>query len=197
MATSPSAVANVPEGYSLEQPSTPSQPSSGGLPPGYALEQSGQNTPPPSTTGEIKNDVGNTVIVPKDGESYLDTIKRAVAHSQSMTPEQHQAAFDKEVKTMPGKAATVLGAAPVIGAGGAAALGAAGLAGGGTEEGELIDAAGNAIKSADPVVTRIIAHLKNLVTIKNAAGALGMGEAAVGLKQAHDLYKEFASDDKK
>jgi hypothetical protein len=80
----------------------------------------------PKKTGEITNDVGNKVIVPKDGEDFADTMKRAVAHYQSMTPEQRQSAINKETATIPGKAATVIGAAPVIGAGGAAALAAPG-----------------------------------------------------------------------
>jgi hypothetical protein len=161
------------------------------------LEQPGQTVPPPSVTGEIKNDVRNTVIVPKDNESYLDTVKRAVAHSNSMTAEEHQAAFDKEVKTMPGKAATVLGAAPIIGAGGAAALSAAGGVPAAGEGGELVDAAGNAIRSSDPITTKLLAHITNLTTIKNVLSALGWGgEAAWTLDKAHALYKEFASDSK-
>jgi hypothetical protein len=193
-----SSVSSLPEGYTLEQPSAaqPQQQQNGGLPPGYTLEQPGQASTQ-STPGEIKNDVGNTVIVPKDGESYLDTIKRAVAHSNSMTAEQHQAAFDKETATMPGKAATVLAAAPVMGFGGAAALSAAGGVPAASGEGELVDVAGNAIRSADPVVTRAIAHLKSLLTIKNAAQALfGTGEAAWGIDKVHALYKELASDSK-
>jgi hypothetical protein len=64
-------------------------------------------------TGQQVNDVGNTVIVPKDGEDFADTMKRAAAQGKKTTPEQ----INKEVATMPGKAATVLAAAPVIGAG--------------------------------------------------------------------------------
>jgi hypothetical protein len=80
----------------------------------------------PRKSGEIVNDVGNTVIVPKDGESFSDTVKRAVAHQKSLTPEQQQAAIDKEVATMPAKTAQTLGAAATIGAVGPALLAAPG-----------------------------------------------------------------------
>jgi hypothetical protein len=84
-------------------------------------QQSAQPVEPdPGQTGEIVNDVGNTVIVPKDGESFADTMKRAVAYHNSLTPEQRQAAINSEIKTMPGKVATTLAAAPVIGAAGVA-----------------------------------------------------------------------------
>lgn len=61
-------------------------------------------TTDPRKTGEITNDVGQKVIVPKDGESFSDTMKRAVAYHKSLTPEQQQAALDAEAKTMPAKA---------------------------------------------------------------------------------------------
>ncbi len=72
--------------------------------------------------GEQINDVGNRVIVPKDDESFADTMKRAAAYGKTVTPAQ----INAEVKTMPAKVATVLAAAPAIGAGGAAALAGAG-----------------------------------------------------------------------
>jgi hypothetical protein len=46
MATSPSAVSNLPEGYSLEQPS-PQPTQAGGLPSGYTLEQPTQSQAQP------------------------------------------------------------------------------------------------------------------------------------------------------
>jgi hypothetical protein len=70
----------------------------------------------PRKTGEITNDVGQKVIVPKDGESFADTLKRAVAYHKSLTPEQQQAALDAEAKTMPKKTVQTLGAAATIGA---------------------------------------------------------------------------------
>jgi hypothetical protein len=74
--------------------------------------------------GQVTNDVGNTVIVPKDGESFADTMKRAAAYGKTVTPSQVNA----ELATAPKKAATVLAAAPAIGFGGAAALAAPGEA---------------------------------------------------------------------
>jgi hypothetical protein len=76
----------------------------------------------PSDTGEVDNDVGNKVIVPKEGESFQDTMKRAVEYHKSLTPEQQKAAIGKEAATIPKKTAETLGAAAAIGAGGAAAL---------------------------------------------------------------------------
>jgi hypothetical protein len=76
----------------------------------------------PRKTGEIVNDVGNKVIVPKDGESFADTMKRAVQYHKSLTPAQQQAAIDKEVATMPTKTAQTLGAAATIGVLGPATL---------------------------------------------------------------------------
>jgi len=63
-------------------------------------------------TGQITNDVGNTVIVPKENESFADTMKRAAAYGKTVTPQQ----INAELATAPKKAATVLAAAPVIGA---------------------------------------------------------------------------------
>jgi hypothetical protein len=75
-----------------------------------------------SDTGEVDNDVGNKVIVPKEGESFQDTVKRATDYHKSLTPEQQKAAIGKESATIPKKTAETLGAAAAIGAGGAAAL---------------------------------------------------------------------------
>jgi hypothetical protein len=68
--------------------------------------------------GQITNDVGNTVIVPKEGESFADTMKRAAAYGKTVTPQQ----INTELATAPKKAAETVAAAPLIGAGGAAAL---------------------------------------------------------------------------
>jgi hypothetical protein len=84
--------------------------------------QSDQAENDPRKTGEITNDVGQKVIVPKDGESFSDTLKRAVAYHKSLTPEQQKAALDAETKTMPKKTAETFGAAATIGAVGPAML---------------------------------------------------------------------------
>jgi hypothetical protein len=75
--------------------------------------------------GQVRNDVGNTVIVPKPGESFADTMRRAAAYGQTVTPQQ----INAEMRTAPAKAAATLAAAPVIGAAGAAALAGTGEAG--------------------------------------------------------------------
>jgi hypothetical protein len=108
-------------------PSTPSTSSSGSV-----LDQAmRQDTPTPTVnnprvTGELTNDVGQKVIVPKDGEMFADTLKRAVAYHNSLTPEQRQAALDAETRTMPKKVAQTLGAAATIGTVGPALLAAPG-----------------------------------------------------------------------
>jgi hypothetical protein len=63
--------------------------------------------------GQVTNDVGNAVIVPKDGESFADTMKRAAAYGKTVSPLQVNA----ELNTAPARAAEVVGAAPIIGAG--------------------------------------------------------------------------------
>lgn len=132
MSTTPSALspleqleqqsAQAQPGQQASQPTQQAAPSSD-LSPLEQLEQMSarpaQQAPP---SGEVTNDVGNTVIVPKDGESFADTMKRAAAQGQKTTPDQ----INREVATMPGKAATVLAAAPAIGAGGSALLAAPG-----------------------------------------------------------------------
>ncbi|HEX3740041.1 MAG TPA: hypothetical protein VHV29_09980 [Terriglobales bacterium] len=75
--------------------------------------QSEQN----ASAGQVTNDVGNTVIVPKNGEPFADTMKRAANQGGKTTQPQ----IDAEMATAPRKATEVLGAAPVIGAVGAAA----------------------------------------------------------------------------
>jgi len=99
---------------------------------GDAFDQLPDDTPTPSVvndprkTGEITNEVGQKVIVPKDGESFADTLKRAVAYHKSLSPAQQQAALDAETKTMPRKTAQTLGAAATIGVVGPAMLAAPG-----------------------------------------------------------------------
>ena len=111
----------------LEQQSSQAQPNTTAVPsqsdsnlsPLEQLEQQSAKTTQQATpSGQITNDVGNTVIVPKDGESFSDTMKRAAAQGQKTTPDQ----INREIATMPGKAATVVGAAPVMGAAGTAGL---------------------------------------------------------------------------
>src|SRR5690242_6624028 len=69
-------------------------------------------------TGQVTNDVGNTVIVAADGESFADTMNRAAAYGKTATQDQ----ISKETATAPKEAAEVLAAAPAIGFRGAVAL---------------------------------------------------------------------------
>ncbi len=106
--------------------------------------------------GQITNDVGNTVIVPKEGESFADTMKRAAAYGKTVTPQQ----INAELATAPKKAATVLAAAPAIGAAGTAALASPGeaISGGG----RLIQIAESALHEyaeAHPLLVKLAAHL--------------------------------------
>jgi hypothetical protein len=105
-----------------------------------------------ATSGEQTNDVGNTVIVPKDGEAFADTMKRAAAQGKKTTPEM----INKEVGTMPGKVATVLAAAPAIGAAGAAGLAAPGGLPGALE---MLETAAKAHPFVAHIITRGIEGL--------------------------------------
>lgn len=109
---------------------------------------------PPS--GTMTNDVGNTVITPKPGESFADTMKRAAAYGKTVTQDQ----LNKEEATMPGKAATVLAAAPAIGAGGAAALAAPGeVAGAGERLLQMTESQLQRFAEAYPHLSKIATHL--------------------------------------
>jgi hypothetical protein len=109
-------------------PSQPAAPTQSNLSPleQLAAVKPAQQSTDPSQTGEITNDVGNKVIVPKDGESFNDTMKRAVAYHNSLSPDQLQAAMDAETKTIPAKTAQTLGSAAAIGAVGPAVMAAPG-----------------------------------------------------------------------
>lgn len=112
-----------------------------------------------SDTGTVKNDVGNNVIVPKDGESFADTMKRAAASGATVTQEQ----IDKGLATAPKKTAEVLAAAPALGFGGASAL--AGVGEGtavlkhiaSTYGPQAVKAIGEAAE-AHPVVAKLLTH---------------------------------------
>lgn len=77
------------------------------------------NAPPGGPKpGEVTNDVGNTVIVPKPGEPFADTMKRAAAYGQTVTPQQ----VNSELATVPKKSATVALSALLGGAAAPAAM---------------------------------------------------------------------------
>lgn len=75
-----------------------------------------------SQLGYYVNGDGNTVIAPKDGEEYSDTIKRAVEHYKKMSPQDREAAMGRETNDAVKKVIGTSGMAVGIGAGGAAAL---------------------------------------------------------------------------
>jgi hypothetical protein len=101
---------------------------------GDAFDQLPDDTPRASATndprkpGEITNDVGNTVIVPKEGESFADTVKRATTRWKALPPDQQQKELDRETrpKDVARKTAETLGAAAGIGVVGPALLAAPG-----------------------------------------------------------------------
>ena len=85
--------------------------------------QDTQTTP----SGQITNDVGQQVVVPKDGESFTDTVNRAKALQQQREQAgTQQQALDAETKTIPAKTAQTLAGAATIGAVGPALLAAPG-----------------------------------------------------------------------
>jgi hypothetical protein len=88
---------------------------------GKPLFDMSKATPLPGS-GEQLNDVGNRVIVPKDGESFSDRMARAVASGKTVTQPQ----IDAEMRTAPAKVAQTLVGAATIGA----AMPAAEVAGG-------------------------------------------------------------------
>lgn len=96
----------------------------------------------PDTSGQITNDIGKTVIVPKDGESFADTMDRAIAQGKKTTQQD----INDELKTAPKKVAETLVAAPAMGAAGAAAIAGTGEAG--AMAGRLTQAALQPIKDA-------------------------------------------------
>jgi len=106
--------------------------------------------------GQLTNDVGNTVIVPKEGENFADTMKRAASYGKTVTPQQ----INAELVTAPKKAATVLAAAPVIGAAGAASLAAPGeLSGAGERLLQMTESQLQRFAEAYPHLSKIATHL--------------------------------------
>jgi hypothetical protein len=150
------------------QTMTPTTPTSdpfaefGGTASGTSADKQPENDP--RKTGEIVNDTGNKVIVPKEGESFGDTMRRAAAYGKTVTPEQ----IDAEMKTAPRKAAQVVAAAPVIGAAGTAGLAAP----------VEIPAA---VERVLQISEQALEHLaENYPQLTKLAGKLGYGAGAAG-----------------
>ncbi len=97
----------------------------------------------PDQPGEVTNDVGRKVVVPKEGESFADTMKRGAAAGKKLTQQD----IDAEMATAPEKTAQTLGAAAAIGVAGPAMLAA---------PGEAV----NAIKAIPGATEAILQHLE-------------------------------------
>lgn len=155
----------IPQGATLQ----PLQASSVPIPQGATLQAL-------VGPGEQTNDVGNKVIVPRDGESFADTMKRAAAYGKTVSPEQ----INAEMATAPTKVAQTLGAAPLIGA-----VGAAGLAG----AGQLVA----------PTAGRTLFETQGPSLLRQATAALGPIAQKYGIKAlegagigaGYDLYREL------
>lgn len=146
-------------------------------------------TPPRSFTdpkvgkvGYYINDDGSTVIAPKDGETYQDTVQRAIAHWKSLAPEQQQKQLGMEgrgdVKKMPG---TLAGAA-AIGFGGPALLAAPGEVAG------LAQWLTTAPLGLQPPIVQALPHI---IQFAKTLGGLGIGAGV-----AHAILKELMSSEK-
>lgn len=96
------------------------QPAAGQNPTASAGSVPGQQTYPSQDTGTPV-----TQIVPKPGEEYTDTLRRAAEHGKTVT----QAERNASLEGAGGKAVKIMLAAPLIGAGGAASLATTGEVG--------------------------------------------------------------------
>lgn len=154
-----------PPGYAVDPsapPAAPAQPASGITPPpGYSLGETPDPTDP-NISGEVWNEGGYKIIVPKDGEEFGDTIKRAIAYHRSLTPEQQQQAMSREIGPTPKDTARKT----VETLGGAAAIGFLGPA--------LLAAPGEALMETHAALTAGFKALVPAVT----SGVIGVGQWA-------------------
>jgi hypothetical protein len=111
------------------QPSAPSTPAPAFTPPQGVSFDFGKSQPvdPQNVSGEAKGDTGSTIIVPKDGESFQDTVKRATERVKN-NPDEIKKEIEAEstARNIGTKTAETLGGAAAIGLGGTAALAAPG-----------------------------------------------------------------------
>jgi len=84
----------------------------------YQTHPSGPIENANDTTGRQKNYAGLDEITPREGESFEDTMHRAIEYGKTVTPDQLHQQAHADLKLAP----AVLAAAPAIGAGGAAAI---------------------------------------------------------------------------
>lgn len=133
---------------------------------------------PVDEPGQVTNDVGQQVVVPKDGESFADTLKRGAALGKARQKAgTQQAAIDAEMATAPKKAAQTLGAAATIGAVGPALLAA---------PGELADIAikhlaGNVLPGLETQAAKqtLMQALPKVAEFASTMSKLGIGAAGL------------------
>jgi hypothetical protein len=131
-------------------------------PPSSGLFSSDEIAKAGGPNGETTNPVtGSKIIVPKEGESFLDTMKRAAQHGKTVSDAEVQASARQGLKDAP----LVAAAAPAIGFGGAAALGAAGSTPQATKA------------SIDAITKMAAAHPAAAALVKRALQAVGAGAA--------------------
>lgn len=122
----------------------------------------------PDTSGISRNSDGSWVITPKEGESFADTMKRAAEAGKHVTPEIIQSQTRKGLKEAP----VVLASAPLIGAGGAAAL-----TGAGATIARIPQAAEAILDHAETFAKGIAQRYPTLVS---AAGKMGVPTSVLG-----------------
>jgi hypothetical protein len=143
------------------------------------LKTANQPDNQPLQAGEESNDVGNKVIVPKDGEDFTDTIKRAVQLGKArQAAGTEQAVIGKEMATAPKKAAQTLGAAATIGVAGPALLAAPGELG----EFAIKHLAGNVLPGLEGEAAKqaLMQAIPKAVQFAEAMGKLGIGAGGLG-----------------
>lgn len=142
-------------------------PVSGSLP----WEEAAQQQAPPDTSGTTTNDSGSTVIIPRAGESFDETMRRAAAFGQTAEAKS-QAQKESTPQNLGTKAAETLAAAPAIGAAGTAALAGVGEAG---------QAGIGAAEKVLQISEQALEHLaENYPQLTKLATKLGYGAGAAG-----------------
>lgn len=158
-----------PPGFTLDQPSAAPSQSVNAIPPpppGFTLDK----TPVP---GEQTNDIGKTVIVPKEGESFQDTMKRAAQYGSTVT----QKDINEEGATAPKKVAQSLGAAAGIGVAGPALLAGAGEAASALGDVAIKHLAGNVLPGLEGEAAKqtLMQAVPKAIEFAESLGKLGIG----------------------
>lgn len=145
---------------------------------GAVMSSGAEDSDATSASGEQVNDVGNRVIVPKPGESFSDTMKRAAAQGKKTTQEQ----INKELATVPEKASEVAAATALP------LLPEAISSLGGAISGTVADSLPALTKAATQVGQWAKA---NPITAMGVMWALNKGLNALGLPRASRLVEEM------